>query len=269
MIKDRKRRLTIAAVVDGKMKVEDAAQVLGRSSRQVERLVAAARKAEENVAPGVASGSDVPPGKASETPSNPSLEAAKRGAGLTGDKKDSAAPTPGEVQAATADMQKTCIEGYQTIRSTVGYLMTIPLMPPLSPTDPDVAKLYETPEAVKMVLAANVERLFPIFNRVISGWAPLLAVTFGDVFALLVALRGAAVKRGWKPEPKPGDKSAARSPFEDIGRAQTPVAEKPAPQPTAAGDALREALKPGSGDVPPGTKLEAPVVPSGLFDVAA
>jgi hypothetical protein len=119
------------------------------------------------------------------------------------------------------------------------------------------------PPMAVAVITANAPTLYPWLVKLMSGPYQLVAglvIAGGMTWANLHSM---AVEAGWKPK-TPAPRPAGETAYTDIERARAAAPTMPELRP--AEKATEEVLRPGSPDPAPGTQLEAPVLPSGMFE---
>lgn len=267
MKNDRDRRMAVARIIDGQASSETEAQKLGISKRQVERMVAATRKAIDDGARSAADGTSPKVTSPKATPperSNPALDAAKKGAGLDGGAADKG-PAAIDPRQAVADMAKYCVETVGMVKVAVfSTLVTMKYSPPLEMMSQDVQKVLGLGPVADAAIRANAPTLYPILVRLMSGPLQLAGGLIIDGLMTVFSLHSMAVGNGWKPKEKPAGQ-AGGSAHADIERARAAAPPKPpVTMPTVGEQATEETLKPGSPDPKPGTQFSAPTIPSGL-----
>lgn len=255
--------MAVQRIIDGNSNAATEAQRLNLSKRNVERMVAATRKVMEDAGKttsGTTSPTVQPSGATSQKGSNPSLEAAKRGAGLDGG-ATSAAGAAAAGQAAVVDMQQQCVDQVGMMW-TGGFsaLVSMKYSPPLDLMSQEMQKAVALPPLAETVIRTNAPTLYPFLSKLMSGPYQLVAGLAIAACTAWMGIHAAAVRAGWAPKAKAPAPSDA---FAEIAKAREKPVAKPELRP--AEKATQEVLRPGALDPKPGTQLEAPTIPSGLI----
>ncbi len=240
----RAEKAAVLRILAGKSDPEKEALRLGVHVRTVEKMVAPHRpimveapvevgQVPPPVSPSVSESPETPGNAVSpevkaetgvKTPYQQAMEAAE-GSGKT-------ELTTGEVEAAVkmaehqdADM---CLEIIGGLKTSVGCTLAGARFG-LPPMDPEVQKLTGLGVTATAVVKANAVIIAPQLRKWMGGWGPIALALSADMFAMMIGLKGLAVKRGTMKKPPA---SEAKAPLLHLAPASEPQ-KPPAPSGSA------------------------------------